>query len=382
MAAAYSASKAAVIALTKAVGKDFARTGVVNCVAPAVIETAMLGDMSQEHVDYMVEKIPMGRMGDADEVAALICWLASEECSFSTGATYDISGGRAVVLMRQRPFRSGDGSSGDGASDATSGRGGRASVRRASTSARSLCRPTLAPRPAGGVVRRASPTSAAATRGSRSRAATSTRSSTTPTGPSSSSRTRAAVARSGRTSRSRSAPTATWNVPEPEIGARPRREPRDRRLHRSATTSRRATSRAQIPLYLPQAKVFAAACAIGPAVYVPEDWEAPLEISLTIRDADGPVLFAGETSTGADEADVRRPRLAGSIRDNPVPPGSVLLTGTGLVPPDDFTLAAGSRGRDPRSRDRHADEPRRARRRPAREELPLTEIPFQDTPRG
>ena len=97
MAAAYSASKAAVIALTKAVGKDFARTGVsINCVAPAVIETAMLGDMSQEHVDYMVEKIPMGRMGAADEVAALICWLASEECSFSTGATYDISGGRAT----------------------------------------------------------------------------------------------------------------------------------------------------------------------------------------------------------------------------------------------------------------------------------------------
>jgi len=97
MAAAYSASKAAVIALTKAVGKDLARTGVsVNCIAPAVIETAMLGDMSQEHVDYMVEKIPMGRMGKAEEVAALICWLASEECSFSTGATYDISGGRAV----------------------------------------------------------------------------------------------------------------------------------------------------------------------------------------------------------------------------------------------------------------------------------------------
>ncbi len=97
MAAAYSASKAAVIALTKAVGKDLARTGViVNCIAPAVIETAMLGDMTQEHVDYMVEKIPMGRMGKAEEVAALVCWLASEECSFSTGATYDISGGRAT----------------------------------------------------------------------------------------------------------------------------------------------------------------------------------------------------------------------------------------------------------------------------------------------
>ena len=97
MAAAYSASKAAVIGMTKAIGKDLARTGVlVNCVAPAVIETPILEGVSQEHIDYMVERIPMGRMGSADEVAALICWLASEECSFSTGATYDISGGRAV----------------------------------------------------------------------------------------------------------------------------------------------------------------------------------------------------------------------------------------------------------------------------------------------
>ena len=97
MAAAYSASKAAVIALTKAVGKDFAGSGVnINCIAPAVIETPILEGISQEHIDYMVERIPMGRMGTADEVAALICWLASEECSFSTGATFDISGGRAV----------------------------------------------------------------------------------------------------------------------------------------------------------------------------------------------------------------------------------------------------------------------------------------------
>jgi 3-oxoacyl-[acyl-carrier protein] reductase len=97
MAAAYSASKAAVIALTKAIGKDVARTGVlVNCVAPAVIETPILEGITQEHIDYMVGRIPMGRMGTPVEVAALICWLASEECSFSTGATYDISGGRAV----------------------------------------------------------------------------------------------------------------------------------------------------------------------------------------------------------------------------------------------------------------------------------------------
>jgi 2-dehydro-3-deoxy-L-rhamnonate dehydrogenase (NAD+) len=97
MAAAYSAAKAAVIAMTKAIGKDVARTGVlVNCIAPAVIETPILEGMSEDHIDYMVERIPMGRMGSADEVAALACWLASEECSFSTGATYDISGGRAV----------------------------------------------------------------------------------------------------------------------------------------------------------------------------------------------------------------------------------------------------------------------------------------------
>jgi 3-oxoacyl-[acyl-carrier protein] reductase len=97
MAAAYSASKAAVIALTKAIGKDLAKTGVLaNAVAPAVIETPLLAEMSDEHIRYMVERIPMGRLGRADEVAALVCWLASEECSFSTGATYDISGGRAV----------------------------------------------------------------------------------------------------------------------------------------------------------------------------------------------------------------------------------------------------------------------------------------------
>jgi 3-oxoacyl-[acyl-carrier protein] reductase len=65
-------------------------------VAPAVIQTPILNGITQEHIDYMVERIPMGRMGTPAEVAALVSWLASEECSFSTGATYDISGGRAV----------------------------------------------------------------------------------------------------------------------------------------------------------------------------------------------------------------------------------------------------------------------------------------------
>jgi 3-oxoacyl-[acyl-carrier protein] reductase len=97
MAAAYSASKAAVIGMTKAVGKDVAGTGIlVNCVAPAVIETPMLADLSREHVDYMVARIPLGRVGRPEEAAALICFLASAEMSFSTGAVFDLSGGRAV----------------------------------------------------------------------------------------------------------------------------------------------------------------------------------------------------------------------------------------------------------------------------------------------
>ncbi|HEY1514454.1 MAG TPA: SDR family NAD(P)-dependent oxidoreductase [Gaiellaceae bacterium] len=97
MAAAYSSSKAAVIALTKAIGKDVVGSGVlVNCVAPAVIDTPMLGQSSEEHVAYMTSRIPLARLGQASEVAALICWLASEEMTFSTGACFDISGGRAT----------------------------------------------------------------------------------------------------------------------------------------------------------------------------------------------------------------------------------------------------------------------------------------------
>ena len=93
----YSATKAAVIGLTKSVGKELARTGVrVNCVTPAVVQTGMLEDSTPEQVQYMVKRIPMGRTGDIDEVAALVAWLASTECSFSTGAVFDISGGRAT----------------------------------------------------------------------------------------------------------------------------------------------------------------------------------------------------------------------------------------------------------------------------------------------
>ena len=96
-AAAYSASKAGVIGLTKSLGKELAATQVrVNCVTPAAVETPLFAQMSKMQIDYMRSKIPMGRFGRIEEVAALVCWLASEECSFSTGAVFDISGGRAT----------------------------------------------------------------------------------------------------------------------------------------------------------------------------------------------------------------------------------------------------------------------------------------------
>ncbi len=96
-ASAYSASKAGVISLTKSLGKEVARTGIrVNCVTPAAVKTGMFAQMTEAHIDFMLSKIPMGRFGQVEEIAALVSWLCSEECSFSTGAVFDLSGGRAV----------------------------------------------------------------------------------------------------------------------------------------------------------------------------------------------------------------------------------------------------------------------------------------------
>jgi NAD(P)-dependent dehydrogenase (short-subunit alcohol dehydrogenase family) len=96
-ASAYSASKAAVIALTKSLGKELAQTGVrVNCVTPAAVKTAIFDQMTPEHIQFMLSKIPMGRFGLAEEVAALVTWLCTEDCSFSTGAVFDLSGGRST----------------------------------------------------------------------------------------------------------------------------------------------------------------------------------------------------------------------------------------------------------------------------------------------
>jgi len=96
-AAAYAAAKGGLIAFTKALGKELAQSGVlVNCVTPAAAQTAILEQVTAEFAKYMLSKIPMGRFVKVEEIAALVCWLASDECSFSTGAVFDISGGRAT----------------------------------------------------------------------------------------------------------------------------------------------------------------------------------------------------------------------------------------------------------------------------------------------
>jgi 3-oxoacyl-[acyl-carrier protein] reductase len=96
-ACAYSASKAAVIALTKSLAKELASTGVrVNCVTPAAVHTPIFAQMTEAHIGFMLSKIPLGRFGEASEIASLVAWLCSEECSFSTGAAFDVSGGRST----------------------------------------------------------------------------------------------------------------------------------------------------------------------------------------------------------------------------------------------------------------------------------------------
>jgi 2-dehydro-3-deoxy-L-rhamnonate dehydrogenase (NAD+) len=96
-ASAYSASKAGVIGLTKALGKELAGTRIrANCVTPAAVKTPLFSQMTQQQIDWMLSKIPVGRFGEIDEIASLVLWLASDECSFSTGAVFDISGGRAT----------------------------------------------------------------------------------------------------------------------------------------------------------------------------------------------------------------------------------------------------------------------------------------------
>jgi 3-oxoacyl-[acyl-carrier protein] reductase len=96
-ASPYSASKAAVIGFTKSLGKELAKTEIrVNCITPAAVRTPIFDQITQQHIDYMLSRIPIGRLGKVEEIAAMICWLASEEVSFTTGGVFDCSGGRAT----------------------------------------------------------------------------------------------------------------------------------------------------------------------------------------------------------------------------------------------------------------------------------------------
>jgi 2-dehydro-3-deoxy-L-rhamnonate dehydrogenase (NAD+) len=96
-ASAYSASKAAVIGLTKSLGKEVAKQNItVNCVTPAAVKTPIFDQVTQQHIDYMLQRIPMGRFGQVEEIASMVCWLCTEDASFSTGAVFDLSGGRAT----------------------------------------------------------------------------------------------------------------------------------------------------------------------------------------------------------------------------------------------------------------------------------------------
>ena len=130
-----------------------------------------------------------------------------------------------------------------------------------------------------------------------------------------------------------------WTVPEPELGVVIGEDGQPLAVTIGNDVSSRDIEGAN-PLYIPQAKIFAGACAIGPALLAPDDWEVAFTIRLRITGADGAELFAGETST-ANMKRTPRELVEWVVRDNPVPPGSVLLTGTGIVPPDEYTLEPG-----------------------------------------
>ena len=132
---------------------------------------------------------------------------------------------------------------------------------------------------------------------------------------------------------------AAWSVPEPELAVVLGADGEPLAVTVANDVSARDIEGAN-PLYLPQAKIYAGACALGPALFVPADWTAPFEIELRILGADGEIAFSGATSTGRMRRSIPE-LLQFLLRDNPLPAGSVLLTGTGIVPPDDFTLASG-----------------------------------------
>ena len=310
--------------MTKAIGKDVAGTGVlVNCIAPAVIETPMLAGLSQEHVDYMVERDPARPDGQAEEVAALIALLASDEMTFSTGATFDISGGRGGRLLMAASASASTGTrTADGIVDASP----RRSLPR--PEARAGDPSTLAHRRLGaarGLGRRRHVRAQPRRTGRGERRVKDVYTLVYERRPARALPQGRRLPADGRAGRADRRPLRLeLDVPEPEIGARPRRGRRDRR---ACTIGNDVSSRdieGTNPLYLPQAKIYAGACALGPAVLEPGRLVARRSRSgCGSSTADGRELFAGETSTGADAPLVRRagrlarPRQPRAARQRP-----------------------------------------------------------------
>ena len=348
MAAAYSASKAAVIALTKAVGKDVARTGVlVNCIAPAVIETPILDGLSQEHIDYMVERIPMGRVGSPRRSPP---WSAGSRArnapSRPERCTTSRAGGRCTGAPRSA-CAARTGSRRASSATASSSRSGAARLELArpgpAHAARAL-RAAAARRATGGLVRRrdlrALPR--CPRRGKRRRGRLHPRLRGRPARALPEGRGVPPHGRPGRADRHRS--DSAWNVPEPEVGL----VLGDRDEIVGVTIGNDVSSReieGANPLYLPQAKVYAGACALGPAVVTPLPTRRSRSGCGSSTRADAKV-YAGETSTARMKRTFQD-LVEYLVREIPCPPGSVLLTGTGLVPP---TTSRSSRDMSSRSR--------------------------------
>ncbi len=365
MASAYSASKAAVIGLTKSIAKEVAGTGVlVNCIAPAVIDTPILGQLSEEHIGYMVEKIPLGRVGTARG------GRASDRLSRERGSELRDRGllrhlrRTGGLLMRIVRFRAAGEEPHFGvvlpSAPTTVSELEEDDVLAVMRGEHSLTGRTIEavdaetlqlPPPFELLVPLEPPeTWAAGVTYERSRDARVDES-----------RVEArdvyglvydaerpelflkdAVGRRtvgpGGTVGVRS--DAAWTVPEPELAL----VLDDEGELLGATIGNDVTARdveGANPLYLPQAKLFAGACALGPAVLVPTDWSEPFEIEIRITGPDGAeVVFEGRTSTARMRRSFEE-LAAWLVRDNPLPAGSVLLTGTGLVPPDDVALTPG-----------------------------------------
>ena len=371
MAAAYSAAKAAVIGMTKAIGKDVATTGVlVNCVTPSPVETPMLGDITQEHLDYMLARVPMGRLARADEVAELIAYPRERAHDVLDRRRLRPLGRQADVLMGAfvprgwRLVRLGGGAEPASARSTRPRRRSCASCASATRWPRCGAASRVRRRGRGRARRRGSreARAAAAARAARPRRDLGRRRDLRAQ-PARAHRGERILGRRVRARLRRRAPRAVpqgrrlpphsrpleavavrsesrWTVPEPELGL-----VLDADGSIMAVTGRQrphgARHRGREPALPAAGEAVRRLLRLGPAVLVPDDPAAPYAISVRIWNAEG-ALVNEDAQHRRDAPQLRGARLLVRTRE-PLPAGSVLLTGTGVVPPDDVALAPGYR---------------------------------------